>query len=67
MRYSKPILVAFFVGCVAVCAQDVLSEADQLTDRGDFKGAALLLDNALHAPGLSPARSRQLAFDRDVL
>ncbi|HEX4122942.1 MAG TPA: transglutaminase-like domain-containing protein, partial [Verrucomicrobiae bacterium] len=46
---------------------DVLSEADQLTDRGDFKGAALLLDNALHAPGLSPARSRQLAFDRDVL
>jgi transglutaminase-like putative cysteine protease len=60
-------MAVFLAGCLAASAQDVLQESAQLTDRGDFNGAALLLDNALRAPDLSPARVKQLEFQRDVL
>jgi transglutaminase-like putative cysteine protease len=67
VRYAKAILAAVLMGCAAAGAQDVLDEANQLTDRGDFSGAAVLLDGASHLPDLSPARRKQLEFQRDVL
>jgi transglutaminase-like putative cysteine protease len=48
-------------------AADALSRAAALRDRGDFKGAATALTEALQAPGLSPSEHKQLEFQRDVL
>jgi transglutaminase-like putative cysteine protease len=67
VRYANAILAAVLMGCVAAAAQDVLDQAGQLADRGDFQGAAALLDRALRLPDLSPARQKQLEFQRAVL
>ena len=67
MRYAKAILAALVMGCLTAGAQDVLDDAARLTDRGDFRGAAALLDGALRVPDLPPARRRQLEFQRDGL
>jgi transglutaminase-like putative cysteine protease len=48
-------------------AQNIVDKANQLTERGDFKGAAALLDEALRQRDLAPARRKQLEFQRDVL
>jgi hypothetical protein len=43
VRYAKAILAAVLMGCLTAGAQDVFDKATQLTDRGDFQGAAVLL------------------------
>jgi hypothetical protein len=48
-------------------AENALNHAAQLSDSGDFQGAAEALTQALQAPGLSPAERRSLEFQRDVL
>jgi transglutaminase-like putative cysteine protease len=67
VRFAKAILAAVLTGCFAAGAQDVLNEATRLTDEGDFQGAAILLDDAIRLSDLSPARRKQLEFQRDVL
>ncbi|HEY3914273.1 MAG TPA: transglutaminase-like domain-containing protein, partial [Verrucomicrobiae bacterium] len=67
MQLLFSILAAVLVVCLNVGAQDVLVEEGHLTDRGDFKGAAVLLDNAAHVPGLSSERQKRLLFEREVL
>jgi transglutaminase-like putative cysteine protease len=42
-------------------------EADLLRERGDFKGAAAVLNTALKSPDLSPAQRHSLAFQADAL
>jgi transglutaminase-like putative cysteine protease len=67
VRSANAILAAVLMGCLAAGAQDVSDQAAQLADRGDFKGAAALLDNAARLTDLSPASRKQLEFQRDVL
>jgi transglutaminase-like putative cysteine protease len=67
VRFVNAILAAFLMGCLTAAAQDVLDKATQLTDQGEFRGAAVLLDGALRAPDLSASRRKQLEFQRDVL
>jgi transglutaminase-like putative cysteine protease len=67
VRCAKAILAAVLLGCVAAGAQDVVDQATQMADRGDFRGAATLLDGAIRQPDLTSARRKQLEFQRDVL
>jgi transglutaminase-like putative cysteine protease len=67
VRFANAILAAVLMGCLAASAEDVIDDAAQLADRGDFKGAAALLDDALRLPDLPAARRKQLEFQRDVL
>lgn len=67
MRYATAILSAVLIGCLAVTGQDAVEKATRLADRGDFRGAASLLDGALSDSELSSARRKQLEFQRDVI
>jgi transglutaminase-like putative cysteine protease len=67
VHYARIILAAFFIGCAGASAQDAVEQATSLTDRGDFQGAAALLDGALRAPDLPATRRTQLEFQRDVI
>jgi transglutaminase-like putative cysteine protease len=67
VRFGQAILAAFLMGCLAVSAADVVDSANALAERGDFKGAAAMLDGGLRDTDLSPGRRKQLEFQRDIL
>jgi transglutaminase-like putative cysteine protease len=70
MRYCILVLLVVLAGCSKPETEPpaaALTHAAALSDKGDFKGAAAVLNAALDAPKLSPAEQKQLQFQLDVL
>jgi transglutaminase-like putative cysteine protease len=70
MRFAILVLAVVLAGCSTDgpdSTATAITRAAALRECGDLKGAAVLLGDALKAPGLSAAQRRELEFQRDVL
>jgi transglutaminase-like putative cysteine protease len=61
------LLTALFLAATCLAIDDVVQQANQLEESGDFKSAAARLSAALKRTSLSAAERRTLAFELDRL